>query len=254
MGNPRGPSKKNQGGGESDLHAAARSGDLRNVESICNSNPLAINSRDRHSRTPLHLAAWSGQTDVVRFLCKNKADVGAAAMDDTAAIHFASQKGHLEIVRILLASGVSVKAANRKGLTPLHYAAQGSHLELIKYLIKKGASLTAKTKSGQTPLDSAPTKEVRSFLLECEKSLTKGDQSTTSKMGKESVLAQSVNETNTGSDANDTVNEVDDEDSDAREKRKAEEADDESLPKPKKAKVSLEHLLTEDDAQEEVEE
>ncbi|URD78877.1 Ankyrin repeat [Musa troglodytarum] len=25
---------------------------------------------------------------VIRFLCKNKADVGAAAMDDTTAIHF----------------------------------------------------------------------------------------------------------------------------------------------------------------------
>ncbi|XP_010906701.1 uncharacterized protein [Elaeis guineensis] len=254
MGNPRAPSKRNQGGSESDLHAAARSGDLRTVESICNSNPLAVNSRDRHSRTPLHLAAWSGQTDVVRFLCKNKADVGAAAMDDTAAIHFASQKGHLEIVRILLASGVSVKAANRKGLTPLHYAAQGSHLELIKYLVRKGASLTAKTKSGQTPLDSAPTKEIRSFLLECEKSSTKGDQSTTSKKGKESALAQPVNEINTGSNAKDIVSEVDDEDTDATEKRKGEETNDESLPKPKKAKVSLEHLLAENDGQEEEEE
>lgn len=175
-------------------------------------------------------------------------------MDDTAAIHFASQKGHLEIVRILLASGVSVKAANRKGLTPLHYAAQGSHLELIKYLVRKGASLTAKTKSGQSPLDSAPTKEVRSFLLECEKSLTRGDKSTTSKKAKESLLVQPVNEINTGSDAKDMVNEVDDEDTDATEKRKGEETNDESFPKPKKAKVSLEHLLTENDAQEEEEE
>ena len=49
----------------------------------------------------LHLAAWSGQAEVVSYLCKHKADVGAAAMDDMGAIHFAAQKGHLEVIRTL---------------------------------------------------------------------------------------------------------------------------------------------------------
>ena len=40
------------GGGDTELHAAARSGDMKAVESIVSSNPLAINSRDKHSRTP----------------------------------------------------------------------------------------------------------------------------------------------------------------------------------------------------------
>ncbi|GKV10573.1 hypothetical protein SLEP1_g21916 [Rubroshorea leprosula] len=35
-----------------DIHAAARSGDLTTVQSILASNPLAVNSRDKHSRTP----------------------------------------------------------------------------------------------------------------------------------------------------------------------------------------------------------
>jgi hypothetical protein len=34
------------------LHKAARSGDAAAVESVCESNPLAVNSRDRLSRTP----------------------------------------------------------------------------------------------------------------------------------------------------------------------------------------------------------
>ncbi|KAJ6415454.1 hypothetical protein OIU84_004279, partial [Salix udensis] len=42
-----------RGGGEdTELHDAARSGDMKAVESIVSSNPLAINSRDKHSRTP----------------------------------------------------------------------------------------------------------------------------------------------------------------------------------------------------------
>ncbi|CAD5195545.1 unnamed protein product, partial [Musa acuminata subsp. malaccensis] len=243
-----------EGGSESsDLHAAARNGDLTTVESICNANPLAVNARDRHSRTPLHLAAWSGQTEVVRFLCKNKADVGAAAMDDTAAIHFAAQKGHLEIIRILLSSGVSVRAANRKGLTPLHYAVQGSHPELFKYLIRKGASLTAKTKAGQTPMDLASTEEVRALLVECKQSLTKDDKSTTIMEVGDSVSKEDIEAKNGGSIPEESAN-VNEEGTDTKEKRRGEATADEDSSKPKKAKVSLDHLLAENDVLDEDEE
>ncbi|KAK3038986.1 hypothetical protein RJ639_027471 [Escallonia herrerae] len=70
--------------------------------------------------------AWCGQAQEVSYLCKNKADVGAAAMDDMGAVHFAAQKRHLEVVRILISSGASVKASTRKGMTALHYAVQGN--------------------------------------------------------------------------------------------------------------------------------
>lgn len=37
---------------DEELHRAARSGDLEAVQRICTTNPLVINSRDKHSRTP----------------------------------------------------------------------------------------------------------------------------------------------------------------------------------------------------------
>ncbi|KAH7856807.1 hypothetical protein Vadar_005769 [Vaccinium darrowii] len=120
-------------------------------------------------------AARSGQAQVVNYLCKNKADVGAAAMDNMGASHFASQKGHLEVVRTLISFGISVKASNRKGMTALHYAVQGSPLELAKYLVKKSASLSVKrlkTKAGKMPLDLASREEICSLLVECGKQLT----------------------------------------------------------------------------------
>lgn len=43
------PQKPGQG---QELHEAARSGDLSKVQSILISDPLAVNSRDKHSRTP----------------------------------------------------------------------------------------------------------------------------------------------------------------------------------------------------------
>ncbi|EFH44210.1 hypothetical protein ARALYDRAFT_329621 [Arabidopsis lyrata subsp. lyrata] len=121
----------------------------------------------------LHLAAWAGHNEVVSYLCKNKADVGAAAGDDMGAIHFASQKGHLEVVRTLLSAGGSVKSITRKGLTPLHYAAQGSHFEIVKYLVKKGANVRATTKAGKNPADVAGNAETQNFLEECEEQARK---------------------------------------------------------------------------------
>uniref|UniRef100_A0A2N9IBQ0 Uncharacterized protein n=1 Tax=Fagus sylvatica TaxID=28930 RepID=A0A2N9IBQ0_FAGSY len=234
------------------LHTAARSGDLNAVHSILSSNPLAINSRDKHSRTPLHLAAWSGQAEVVSYLCKHKADIGAAAMDDMGAIHFAAQKGHLEVIRTLLSSGVSNKSSTRKGLTPLHYAVQGSHLELVKYLVRKGASLSAKTKAGKTPVDLANNEEIRCFLEEFERSSKKRDLHGKEKAGEsDSKPSVQENEEITGDEAPSVVH---DEPEDESVKMNDDEDDrKEALSKPKKARVALNHLISADDNQEDEE-
>ncbi|XP_022935347.1 uncharacterized protein LOC111442259 [Cucurbita moschata] len=251
-------------GGDDLLHAAARNGDLSSVISILASNPSSVNSRDKHSRTPLHLAAWSGQAEVINYLCKNKADVGAAAMDDMAAIHFASQKGHLEVVRTLISHGGSIKASTRKGMTPLHYAVQGSHLELVKYLAKKGASLSTKTKAGQTSLDLASNEEIRLFLDEHEKSSKKEELKEKGKAGTtQPQPTASVEDGAPIAKANETGNEDDSGVEQSKRpsnkynqgieqsKRKSDEAvGEEALSKPKKAKVALGHLLTSDDTQE----
>ncbi|KAH8479316.1 hypothetical protein H0E87_031672 [Populus deltoides] len=238
------------GGGDTELHAAARSGDMKAVESIVSSNPLAINSRDKHSRTPLHLAAWSGQAEVVSYLCKHKADVGAAAMDDMGAIHLPPKRAIQKLSRTLLSSGASIKASTRKGLTPLHYAVQGSHLELVKYLVRKGASLTVRTKVGMTPLDLATNEEIHVFLEESERTPKKGtlDGKDEPEASEPKTSLQDKSE-NSGGEAYAGEHE---EQENRNVKRKGEEDDaKETSSEPKRARVALNHLLSADDTQEE---
>lgn len=52
MGNRRKGRGGGGGGEEEELQAAARSGDLSQVQVIVSSNPLKVNGRDKHSRTP----------------------------------------------------------------------------------------------------------------------------------------------------------------------------------------------------------
>ncbi|KAF3782608.1 Ankyrin-3 [Nymphaea thermarum] len=239
------------------IHTAAREGNMPVLEEICNYNPLAINSRDKHSRTPLHLAAWSGQTEVVSFLCNLKADVGAAAIDDMGAIHFGSQKGHLEIVRILVSSGASVSARTRKGFTPLHYAVQGSHLDLVKYLLKKGASLTAKTKAGKLPLDVASNEEIKKILMDYEEATKKKEETNGCEKAEDKAIAEqaSVHEISAGDEEEERTNERDEDQEDrtveSNKRSIAEAKIEENVAEPKRHKVALKHLLASDDIEEE---
>ncbi|KAG0616385.1 hypothetical protein M758_5G110700 [Ceratodon purpureus] len=153
---------------ETPLHDAARNGNVEEITRLLALTPALLNSRDRHSRTPLHMAAWAGQTEAVKLLCDRKADIKAAAGDDMAAIHFASQKGHLEAVRVLLAAKAEANSLTRKGLTPLHMAVQGGHKDVCTLLIKKGANLLTKNKAGKTPVDLAKDESLGSCLKAAE--------------------------------------------------------------------------------------
>nr|GMD74351.1 ankyrin repeat domain-containing protein, chloroplastic [Ipomoea batatas] len=194
---------------------------------------------------------------VVNYLCKNKADVGAAAMDDMGAVHFAAQKGHLE------------------GMTALHYAAQGSNLELVKYLLKKGANLSVKNKAAKTPIDLASNDDIRSFLHECEttsiqEALGGGEKSDEAKSNPSSVENAEGSEVKADEEGDGEAEDAKDESVKRKadsEENQAEDAKDESVKRKadgeeneensketKKAKVALNHLLASDDVQEEEEE
>ncbi|KAL3645790.1 hypothetical protein CASFOL_010970 [Castilleja foliolosa] len=268
------PLPANASSGDGELHAAARSGELEAVQSICSANPLAVNSRDRHSRTPypifvhllaliistilsLHIAAWSGHAEVVSYLCKNKADVRAAAMDDMGAIHFAAQKGHLEVVKILVSSGVSAKSYNRKGMTALHYAAQGSNIELVGYLLKKGINKTTRNKAGKSAIDLASNEEIHKLLVEFE--FSPGKKNDKGEKVEKEVAEDGDKKAEKGvADNGDEKAEKevagDGDETDENLKRKIEEDIEVDKTGTKKSKVPLSHLLAADDDGDEGEE
>lgn len=238
------------------LHDAARNGNVEEITQLLAANPACINDRDRHSRTPLHMAAWAGQTEAVRLLCDRKADIRAAAGDDMAPIHFASQKGHIEAVRVLLSARADVNSLTRKSMSPLHMAVQGSHKDLSVLLIKKGANLLTKNKAGKTPLDLVKDEEFGSCLKAAEAERRALKDAKKKPQAKESSEGETDNkqENNVGtSDAEPTAG-VKREGSGLSEKvvdgEPNEEESTDLKGSRKKAKVGLSHLDT-DEAEEE---
>ncbi len=100
--------------------------------------------------TPLHLAAWNGQSDCVRALLQAGADVNARntrkwGASGLTALHYAANEGWSDCLRLLLEAGAQVDAGARDGETPLHHAARRGHADILRQLLAAGAKVDAAT-------------------------------------------------------------------------------------------------------------
>lgn len=121
------------------LHAAAWQGD---TEQVARADPRAIEARDAHGRTPLHVATFAGRRDFIRALAGAGADLGALEHDRYDAITIAAVADDEETVAVLLELGASARlVTSRYDGTALIAAAHLGHDGVVRQLIAAGAPL-----------------------------------------------------------------------------------------------------------------
>jgi len=175
------------------LHAAAAKGDVGGIERLAKSG-AAIEARDGHDRTPLHVAAFLKQYDAARTLLRLGADpnaldaqrydivtIAAVADDvemlkvalaggcragnmtspyDGTALIAAAHLGHDEVVRVLIAAKAPLDHVNNLGWTALIESivlGDGGkrHIACLEALVKAGANVNIADRAGATPLTLA---------------------------------------------------------------------------------------------------
>jgi ankyrin repeat protein len=124
------------------LHAAAHRGDVRAIRDLADANPSALEARDAHGRTPLHVATFARQRGAIRALAQAGANLSALEHDRYDAVTIASVADDVETLELLLTLGASAReVTSRYDGTALIAAAHLGHARVVRLLIAAGAPL-----------------------------------------------------------------------------------------------------------------
>ena len=134
------------------LHAVAAHGDLESARRLIASG-ANVNVRDSYARTPLHVATFAKQREIITLLVKSGADINAQERDRYDGVTIAAVADDVETLRVLLKHGANAKAVtSRYDGTALIAAAHLGHDEVVKTLIAAGAPLDHVNNLGWTAL------------------------------------------------------------------------------------------------------
>ena len=155
------------------LHLACEKGDLKMAKKLielgANINIAAEASRwdDQfeyeedfiylgESETVLHLAIFSGERDLIKYLIENGADVNARDGDGVTPL-LKAMDGDLdfEIIELLIKHGADITASNNDGLNAVHMACLKEDSRFFEYFLTFAPDLNVKTKDGSTMLHYA---------------------------------------------------------------------------------------------------
>src|SRR5258706_2220125 len=148
------------------IFAAAILGRTEEIEHLLAGNRSLVSALSTDGWTPLHLAAFFGQSESARLLLNKGAAVNARSTNamQNMPLHAAAAGRHGDIAKLLLDHGASANARQHGGWTPLHAAAQNGDLEMARALLASGADVGARADNNQTALDLALTKAQQAMV------------------------------------------------------------------------------------------
>ena len=120
-----------------------------------NSDPNDVNNQDDGGWTPLHHAAYRGQSDIATMLMNSGANFEIKNEWGRTPLHIAASQGMSEIATLLMDAGANLDVKNDWGNTPLHYAAYDGKREVAILLIERGAETEIINARGETPVTAA---------------------------------------------------------------------------------------------------
>ena len=132
----------------------ARSGTVKEIKALYKTNPKSIVEVNKEGFSPLILAAYKGNTEVVEFLINNGADCNGNSKMGTPLMA-AVVKGNTKIVQLLLNKKVNLNATDGNGTTALIYATMFRYYDIIKALVKAGADVELKDNRKNGAVDYA---------------------------------------------------------------------------------------------------
>lgn len=118
----------------SDLHAAARTGDLGRIRALLDAG-VEIDGRDAQGRTAALVATYFRQTEAAQLLLSRGANPNQRDNMLNSPFLLAGAEGLLEILIAASEAGADPTITNRYGGVAIIPAAEHGHLEVIRFLL-----------------------------------------------------------------------------------------------------------------------
>lgn len=159
--------------GYTPLHYAAATGNSAIVRLLLAQPGVLINAQSNNKFTPSHIAtrlSVTGVSDVVKCLIEEaKADINLAPAEGITVLHCAIFVNNFELVKYLINRGADLHTNNGKdGLTVLHLAVEKESVEMVDYFLDK-VNVNATAANGETALSLA----IKKNNLDLVKQLTR---------------------------------------------------------------------------------
>ncbi|XP_071437638.1 ankyrin repeat domain-containing protein 31 [Pithys albifrons albifrons] len=120
--------------------------------------------RNKRGETQLHIAARRGDLSLVKTLLSSEICVNQQDYQGWTAIHKASSGGFTDVILELLEAGADVNSKSLQGVLPIHKAVSGNYLEAVRILLQHGANPCERDGSGRSALDQAYDEEMKELL------------------------------------------------------------------------------------------
>ncbi|XP_062560703.1 ankyrin repeat domain-containing protein 27-like [Armigeres subalbatus] len=119
---------------------------------------INLNVTNGDGCTALHIAAISGNLDMINILLDHRASVIVRNKSGCTALHLACRERRLNVIKLLISRCRSediVDLKDCRGDTPLHYAVEQNQLRIVEILLSAKADKSLRNLAGQRPIDIA---------------------------------------------------------------------------------------------------
>ena len=137
------------------LHLAAALGRTEIIDLLLHYECFSPNNRDRNRFSPLHRACRNNHATSVRTLLCYNADVNARSRLNVTVMHICAAFNSLDCARLINSNVNNINATDSFGATSLHYAVYNDNFEMIQFLIENGAKADMQDEYGQRPIHYA---------------------------------------------------------------------------------------------------
>ncbi|MFD2892855.1 ankyrin repeat domain-containing protein [Flavobacterium chuncheonense] len=137
-----------------DFFDVARNGSVAEAKIFFKQDNSVVNALNNHGFSPLILACYSSNLEIIDFLLENGADLNYVSQEGTALMAV-TVKGNIQLVDLLLQKGANPNLTNANGITALMYAVQFNNSEIVKKLLDNGADKNILTDSGKSAFEYA---------------------------------------------------------------------------------------------------